>query len=282
MTEQTEPKPDESKEPQSAGGASDVTANGETGTSKSGDSQSKESKDWIGYVVVAGIVALIVCNWIGWATVFTVVLWIVVVIAALAAVALGAYAVHTEGDDDKTAAWIGVGVSVAIAFTAWIFVPDGGGTDGSTANSTEAETGLTPEQVKARRTLAYWGGLKSALARANSIQSQDPQQGLNILYSAVGEIDNTPAAGVDVDAIRCGSALRKWLAMVAAEAERRNSPELFVEAFARGYGGDVFGPLLEIGQANAAIQRSLVELQDQCATTRAMLSARYDVEFPPL
>lgn len=279
MTEQTEPKPDESNEPQSESKASEPTAKGPP---KTGDSQSKGSNDWIAYVVVGGIVALVVCNWIGWATVFTILLWGVVVIAALAAVGLGAYAVYAEEDDEKTGAWIGVGVSVVIAFAAWIFVPDGGGTDGSIANSTDAETGLTPEQVKARRTLAYWGGLRGALARTNAIEAQDAQQVLNILYSAIGEIDSTPAAGVDVDAIRCGSAWRKWLAMVAAEAERRDSPELLVEAFARGYGGDVFGPLLEIGQANAAIQRSLVELQDQSATTRAMLSARYDVEFPPL
>jgi len=66
--------------------------------------------------------------------------------------------------------------------------------------------------------------------------------------------------------------------MVAAEAQRRNSPELFVEAFARGYQGDVFGPLLEIGQANAAIQRSLVDLQPsgpvRCHEGRAVSPVR--------
>jgi len=299
MARQTEPKPDESKglqsgregkqkpgteerEPQSQDHNALQATNDQTSPTESGDSQSKESTDWIGFAVGAVVVAFFICSWIGWATVFTVLLWTVVVIAALAAAGLGAYALYSEDDKEKTGAWIGVGVSVVIAFAAWIFIPEGSGTEGSAADSTDAEAGLTPQQIKGRRTLAYWNGLRSALARTNSIQTQDPQQGLNILHSAIGEIDSTPAVGVDVDAIRCGSALRRWLGMVATEAQRRNSPELFVEAFARGYQGDVFGPLLELGQMNAAIQQSLAELQDQCAATRATLSARYDVEFPHL
>lgn len=299
MTEQIEPRPDDSKEPQSEreteqkpgtregepqSQAPDTlrATNGQTSPTKPSDSQSKDSTDWIGFAIVVVVVTLFICSWIGWATVFTVFLWTVVVLAALAAACLGAYALYSEDDKEKTGAWIGVGVSVVIAFAAWILIPEGSGTESSVADSTDAEAGLTPQQIKGRRTLVYWNGLRSALDRTNSIQTQDPQQGMNILHSAIGEIDSTPAAGVDVDAIRCGSALRRWLGMVAAEAQRRNSPELFVEAFARGYQGDVFGPLLEIGQMNAAIQQSLAELQDQCAATRASLSARYDIEFPHL
>lgn len=248
---------------------------------KPSNSQSPESKDWIGYVVFAAIAALFICNWIGWGTVIIVLLWGVVVIATLAAIALGIYASEAKRDEDKKNAWIGVGVAVAVAFGAWVFIPDNGEGEGSTSASTK-EDDLTPEQLKCRRTLAYWKGLETVLARVNAVQSQNPQQGLNALNAAILEIDRIPAADVDFDAIRCGSALRGWFGMVVSESQRRNSPEAFIEAFVRGYQGDIFGPALEMGQANNAIQRALVELQNQCSTTRAVLSSRYGVEFPPL
>ena len=234
---------------------------------------------------------------VGWGTIFLGFLWLIVIVGGLAALFFGGLAALFFGiaslldldevKDDRNGFGIIAGICAVIAFGAWVFIP----TDDASRSTTQiaANTATkseksesTPRQFQTQRTLAYWNGLRGELASLSRANSRNAQDGIEKLNSMVRKIERLPAASVDEEAIRCGAMVRELLTMVASELQRRNSPEFFVEAFAKGYQGDVFGPLLEFGQTNAAFQRSLVALQNQCATTRAVLSSRHRIEFPPL
>lgn len=234
-------------------------------------SDSSKASEGIGSWVIGGLIVLaLLFAWLG--------LWLVVGIAALAAIALGIAAMNSQDDDMKNGCWIAAGACAVIAFVVWLFIPAGTPQKDKVANSQKSSSA---EQSRGERTLAYWNSLRSTFPAAGS-QPRNVDEGVNVLESTVARIDALPTSGVDPDAVECGSALRRLLRVTASELRRLNSPEHFLESFVRGYQGDVLGPIVEYSQTNSAINQQASDVQDLLARARAMLSSRYGIEFPPI
>jgi hypothetical protein len=62
--------------------------------------------------------------------------------------------------------------------------------------------------------------------------------------------------------------------------ETNNDAANFGEAFLRGLAGDSFGKAIEGFQDVQAWERELKEIAQSLSDTRALLSARYGIEFP--
>ena len=285
------------------------------GTTPIVDSSEETTDLGVGMIILGTVLGVLVLEYfVGWGTIFFGFLWLIVIVGGLAALFFGIASLHDPDDhdtDDRIGFRIIAGICAVIAFGAWVFIPtddasrsttqiaaNTANTANTATNSAKSESTprqfaanpatksakaeLTPRQFQAKRTLAYWNGLRRETVSLSQTNPRNAQDGMEILNSKVRKIEQLPAAGVDEEAIRCGAMLREWLTMFASEVQRRNSPEFFIEAFAKGYQGDMFGPFLEFSQTNAAVKRSLVALQNQCATTRAVLSSRHGIEFPPL
>ena len=293
-----------------AGEGNDEVAIGTTPIVDSSEETTDESV--VGKIIAGTVLGVLVLEYfVGWGTIFFGFLWLIVIVGGLAALFFGIASLHDPDDhdtDDRIGFRIIAGICAVIAFGAWVFIPTddasrsttqiAANTANTATNSAKSESTprqfaanpatksakaeLTPRQFQAKRTLAYWNGLRRETVSLSQTNPRNAQDGMEILNSKVRKIEQLPAAGVDEEAIRCGAMLREWLTMFASEVQRRNSPEFFIEAFAKGYQGDMFGPFLEFSQTNAAVKRSLVALQNQCATTRAVLSSRHGIEFPPL
>ncbi|MCY2987816.1 MAG: hypothetical protein NTY19_08135 [Planctomycetota bacterium] len=189
----------------------------------------------------------------------------------MAAIGFACAAFGKSEENERNGLWIAAGGCAAISFLAWVFIPAG-----SQSNS------LTPNQLKGQQTLAYWNGLPSALQSVGQNQPRNMQEEVILLNSIAARIDRLPTSVVDADAIQCGLALRNWLRAVADDKARANSPQFAIQTFARGFQGDVLGPIVEYAQNSAALEQQHAAVGDQFAATRARLSSRYDIEFPPV
>jgi DNA-directed RNA polymerase subunit RPC12/RpoP len=213
----------------------------------------------------------------GWPLFLKGLLWVVVVVCGLGAIVFALAANDSDTKDkEKSAYWIGTCVSLSIGFFTWIWIP-AGAPHSVVSMSEKAKLSLS---TKGRRTLEYWNALPTILGRINAQQLKTPQGVVSTLNSTARLIEQLPTVDVDSDAIHCGLLLHGWLRAMAADAQRNNSPALLIEAFARGYQGDLFGPFLDSVHANAALEQRFVEMQNQFKSARAILSSRYGIEFP--
>lgn len=231
----------------------------------------------MGAIALAVLIGLIVAiTLMGWVLFFRIVLTCLVAIATCMALFCLAKASDEKDEETKSAYWIGCGVSVAAAFVAWLLIPAPEHREGESSVQPAGAENLSGQ---GDRTLRYWNQLNAVCAEMVS-DSKTGNDVIRDLKSASSRMAVIPTAGVDIEAVQCGNSLREWLMMVVAEAERRNSAEFAVETFARGFQGDFAGPVSEYTRTNSRIKAFGNETLSRLVSTRALLSARYGVEFP--
>jgi hypothetical protein len=131
-------------------------------------------------------------------------------------------------------------------------------------------------------TTRYWIQTAQILASLNQEKATDAATSVQHLRATADSLERLPTVGVDTDAVSCGLEVAKLLREIAAIGERGNDPSLLIEALVRGASGDPYGTSLEIMQSQRAIRERVQAVQQYAAETRAILSARYGVEFPAL
>ena len=136
------------------------------------------------------------------------------------------------------------------------------------------------------RTYEYWSGLSQAQERTIRAYTQGDEVGLEdivrLLTAMAQSIEGLPARGVDPDAIEAAHGL--------AESERRLAIFLQQNVGAAGSWQTAAGTALfgdtSVSKEQAAAASALREFIEEATTkarrTRALLSSRYDREFPPL
>lgn len=143
-------------------------------------------------------------------------------------------------------------------------------------------TPVTQEQMVAQTTFAYWDAIRTSLAPIQLPANTAPQTAVAAWRNTSAQIRSLPTAGVDPEAVQCGVDVATVLTNLADFTERSNSPAIFVEAILRGAAGDLFGPTAEMLDMQSGMQQQLQYVQTELDNTRAMLSSRYGIEFPPL
>lgn len=225
----------------------------------------------IGLVVVLGIVVGV----FGWTLFLKALLWIAVVGCGLAAMGL-ALAANDPGstESQRSGYWVSMGVFALVGFAFWILIPPGAAKP--IQFTSIPNESLTPQ---GQRTFAFWNRLYGTVLRGRSQQTKTADEMIAKCKTMASEIEQLSAANVDPDAIKAALSLRTWLIAVAAEGERRSSPEALVGAVVRGFQGDLFGPFLDETATTNALAQSLREVGDILVSTRAILSSRYGTEF---
>jgi hypothetical protein len=127
-----------------------------------------------------------------------------------------------------------------------------------------------PQATPADKTMKYWNGLNIHLGEMATDLRVGPAQQIEVLRAGASIARAQPTLGIDADLVR-------WV--LAALIEQSRSPALFVEAFARGTSGDLFGTAVELNQAERALVAAFRAHFQDLHRLRAGLSARYGVEF---
>jgi hypothetical protein len=143
-----------------------------------------------------------------------------------------------------------------------------------------SEVELTPEQLKAQRTLEYWYQITHPRGKDPGRAPTEPKQLASMFRQCAASIEALPTANVDLDAVRCGLRWKAWMYRTADFIETDSAAAVFGEAFLRGLAGDPFGKAIEVFQQDQAWELELKEAGQSLSDTRALLSARYDIEFP--
>jgi GYF domain 2 len=148
-----------------------------------------------------------------------------------------------------------------------------------------ANTGaLTQESQNVNRTYQYWNQVSAVFKSASGTPP-----GVSTFRFVAASVEKLPTVGVDPEAINCALSVTGVLKECADLMESENDPSenagQFLRGFYGGWSGD-FQPLLhELESKNdrhKALASHAKTAQQQMIQTRAMLSSRYGVEFPPL
>jgi hypothetical protein len=140
----------------------------------------------------------------------------------------------------------------------------------------------TRQEILAEGTLRYWQALRAVVAEDPTRTRTDAEAMVTRIRQMAAQIRAIPTSDVDPDAVQCGLDAACALKDVADQVEANNSPAVLVEAFLRGLGGDPFGKGAEMLEAQSALQGQCRRVQTRLDNTRAILSSRYGVEFPPI
>lgn len=138
------------------------------------------------------------------------------------------------------------------------------------------------QQRQAQRTLEFWNALRVAGGEVAACTDDDPSVMSDALRECATRIAALPTADVDPDAVQCGVDFAIVLQNMADHIQRSNDPTMLIESFIRGAAGDPFGTSAELMEAQSDIVKQLQHVREQAVRTRAVLSSRYGVEFPPL
>lgn len=140
----------------------------------------------------------------------------------------------------------------------------------------------TRQEILAEGTLRYWQALRAVVAEDPTKTGTNTEAMVTRIRQMAAQIRDVPTSDVDPDAVQCGIDVACALKDVADQVEANNSPAVLVEAFLRGLGGDPFGKGAEMLEAQSALQGKCRRVQTRLNNTRAILSSRYGVEFPPI
>ena len=130
-------------------------------------------------------------------------------------------------------------------------------------------------------TFAYWQQVQSLTSQLNDPKHTAESFPVACRNIAVG-IYSLPAQSVDQEAVQCVHEVATVLGYLADFIERSNSPDLLVEAFLRGAAGDLLGPTIEHMESQKIVLQQVQYVTGESQRVRAILSARYGAEFPPL
>jgi GYF domain 2 len=135
----------------------------------------------------------------------------------------------------------------------------------------------------ATRTLQYWGRVSAIFKTAAA------SPGVSAFRSSATLVDSLPTQGIDPDAINCALSVSGLLKECADLVESENDPSekvgQFLTGFYSGWSGDfqpVVHDLESRSDAHKALASHAKNAQQQMVQTRAILSSRYGIEFPPL
>ncbi|MBL8792789.1 MAG: hypothetical protein JNM56_02685 [Planctomycetia bacterium] len=133
---------------------------------------------------------------------------------------------------------------------------------------------------KKQRTLEYWSEVRQILADVNPGKDAAPQDVARALRNGTRAIDDLPLRGVDPGAVSCIMDLVEAANSLARAID--NNSDRGVEAFVRGFFGDPLGVAQEVAAEQRAIAIKIDKAVENCKRMRAVLTERYDVEFPQL
>jgi hypothetical protein len=140
----------------------------------------------------------------------------------------------------------------------------------------------TRQEILAEGTVRYWQALGAVVAEDPTRTTTTSEAMVTTIRQMAAQIRAIPTSAVDPDAVQCGLDVACALKDVADQVEANNSPAVLVEAFFRGLVGDPFGKGAEMLEAQSALQGRCQQVQTNLDNTRAILSSRYGVEFPPI
>lgn len=140
--------------------------------------------------------------------------------------------------------------------------------------------GASPKSEAGRATLKYWEALAACLDQTANLEKSNTAAAVTALGNTAQRIRSLPTRGVDVEAVRFGIELSNWYHDAASHRSAVDSPELLVESFIRGLGGDPFGTYNDAQNSESALVVRFRALAQKSVAVRATLTARYDYEFP--
>lgn len=132
------------------------------------------------------------------------------------------------------------------------------------------------------RTYNYWCAAKQIIFETESsfTRNATEAQKVSAAESMVSRIRALPAVGVDPEAIVCLQDFADAGQNATEQKKQHSSGQFFVEGFARIAAGDPIGlPLQEMEEHKASMQQ-IQNAMGAISKTRALLSSRYNVEFP--
>ena len=139
---------------------------------------------------------------------------------------------------------------------------------------------LTPN--KKLRTYEYWCALvkveKAYSAFITDARGNDYVKALRQLASI---FENASTRGVDEEAVGAFLESGECLSKLATFIERNNGIDAPLEAFIRGMLGDPLGVINEYNADQRAVKETIDRAHAKMTRMRAILTARYDIEFPP-
>jgi GYF domain 2 len=141
------------------------------------------------------------------------------------------------------------------------------------------------EARAANRAYQYWIKVSAILKTG----STNASAGVSALRVAAASVEGLPTAGVDPEAINAALAFAAVLTECADLVDSENNPSdqasEFVAGFYGGWSGD-FQPLVHRLESKTEAHKTVAShirgVHDQAIKTRAILSSRYGIEFPPL
>jgi len=134
----------------------------------------------------------------------------------------------------------------------------------------------------AQATFAYWLRINEAFQPLAKLNSQQASAASQLFGQVAAQLKGIPTLGVDLDAVDCALTLARAFDAMATFLESSNSPAMLLDAFIRGYQGDTLGIYNELSVANRQVGELMRGAANRCDEVRALLTARYGVEFPRL
>lgn len=130
------------------------------------------------------------------------------------------------------------------------------------------------------RTLIYWKQVGGIINNPRLPAGHDPARASRQLRFAANKIEACSTLGVDEDVVGWALDLAIVLRECADFIERSNSPALLIEAIVRGSRGDPFGTVIETNEEARQVRARLEQVQQNGVRMRAILTARYGIQFP--
>jgi hypothetical protein len=128
-------------------------------------------------------------------------------------------------------------------------------------------------------TIAYWARMKSILEAVPSNDS-GPAQFVAGFRRQAAELRSIPTVGIDTDAVAVSLDAATMLDTAALDINRFANGQVYLEAIIRGAKGEPFGTAQDQMTLQEKRKSEINQFAARWANTRAILSARYQVQFP--
>lgn len=139
----------------------------------------------------------------------------------------------------------------------------------------------TADDLPGTATWDYWNAIR-AVHKSVPRDVRSPAQAASAVEQIALRIEKLPTLNVDIDAVACGHDLANFWRDAGQQIRRRNSANVMAESFLRGLSGDPFGTAVQELQRQKEFNAEAAAVMDRCRRTRAVLTARYGVEFPSM
>lgn len=147
-------------------------------------------------------------------------------------------------------------------------------------NTTELDLSDIAVPSKKLRTYQHWCEV-AIIGNEWMPKVKDPKpiEIARAMKQIASEIDGLPVRGVDEDAVAVSQDTSEVLGKIAKFIEENDGLGRGAEAFIRGIYGDPFGVAKEMAADQKALNEAIERVNAKRKKTRALLTARYDIEF---